>query len=119
MDDEQIEEDTREEGLDPNLGRVEPILELAAVEHHLQCTDSDAQGHKTEEIEGLAMSMARLANKDQDAEAGDYADRQVDVEDPAPAVILGQTAAQHRAKDRPQHDPHAPDRDCLPVPLRR
>ena len=65
------------------------------------------------------MGVARLADKDQDSEAGNDADRQVDVEDPAPAVILGQPAAQHRAEDRPQHDPHAPDRDGLAVPFRR
>ena len=65
------------------------------------------------------MRVPRFADEDQDAEARDYADRQVDVEDPAPTVILGQPAAQHRAEDRPQHDPHAPDRDGLAVPFRR
>ena len=46
-------------------------------------------------------------------------DRQVDVEDPAPAVILGQPAAQHRPHDRAENRAHPEHRHRRAVPLRR
>src|SRR5215831_14324737 len=109
MNDEQIEGHSRNDRCDPDLRRVEPVLELTAVEQHLQRAYSNAQCHKAEEIEGLAVGVPRVADEDQDAEARYHSDRQVDVEDPAPAVILGQPTTEHRAKNRPQHDPNAPD----------
>ena len=41
------------------------------------------------------------------------ADRQVDEEHPAPVVIVGQPAAEHRAKDRADHHAAAEQRHCL------
>ena len=41
---------------------------------------------------------------------GQHAERQVDVEHPAPVVDVGQIAAERRAQDRADHDAHAPDR---------
>src|SRR5215469_9472769 len=119
MDNEQIKADTRNNRRDPNLGGIEPVFEWAAIKHHLQRPDGDAQCYKTEKVEGFAMGVTGITDKNQDAEAGDQPDGQVDLEDPAPAIVLGQPAAQHRAKYRPQHDPGAPDRYRLAVALRR
>src|SRR5215469_15860359 len=97
MDNEQIKADTRNNRRDPNLGGIEPVFEWAAIKHHLQRPDGDAQCYKTEKVEGFAMGMTGITDKNQDAEAGDQPDGQVDLEDPAPAIVLGQPAAQHRA----------------------
>ena len=63
------------------------------------------------------------------AEEGEHADRQVDVEHPAPAVILGQPAAEHRAEHRarpsrrrrtaPSRSPGAPADRCRAAPIAR
>ena len=55
--------------------------------------------------------------KSEDAEEGEDADRQVDVEHPAPVEDLGQPAAERRPDDRADHDAGAPDRHRLAVPL--
>ena len=60
------------------------------------------------------MHVAGLADKNHDAERAQHADRQVDVEDPAPAVILGQPAAERRPHDRPEHRADAEHRHRVP-----
>src|SRR3546814_9497860 len=50
---------------------------------------------------------------------GQRADWDIDVKTPAPAVVLGQPAAEHRTHDRTNHDAHAPDRHRLCLSLRR
>ena len=42
------------------------------------------------------IAMTAQEDKDQNAQRTDHADRQVDVEDPAPAVVIGQPAAERR-----------------------
>jgi hypothetical protein len=61
----------------PNLGRTKPILELTAVEQHLQRADRQTQRGEAEEVERLALGVARLADEDQDAERRERPDRQV------------------------------------------
>ena len=51
MDGEDPEAQRRQRRLDPDLERVEPVLELAAVEHHLQRADAEAQHGEAEEVE--------------------------------------------------------------------
>jgi hypothetical protein len=58
VDDEEIEAEAGHGRRDPDLGRAEPILELAAVEQHLQRADCQAQCHETEEVERLAVGGA-------------------------------------------------------------
>jgi hypothetical protein len=68
MDDEEVEAKPGDRRLDPDLGRTEPILELAAVEQHLQRADRQAQSGKAEEIERLAAAVTHLVHEDQDAD---------------------------------------------------
>ena len=65
------------------------------------------------------MGVPRLVDEDQDAQRGDHPHRHVDVEHPAPAVIVGQPAPERRTDNRAQYDTHAPDRHRLGVPVRR
>src|SRR5439155_21119728 len=69
---------------------MKPVLQLTAIEHQLQRTDPQAQREEPDEIERFVMHVAGLTDKNQNAQSAQHADRQVDKEDPAPAVILGQ-----------------------------
>ena len=51
VDDEQVEGERRQHRLDHDLGRGEPVELLAAVEHHLQRADGDAQHGEAEPVE--------------------------------------------------------------------
>src|SRR5438270_113566 len=75
--------------LDPDLDRAEPILQLAAIEQHLQRADRQAQCCETEKVKGFAMRPAGVVDEHQDADRGEHAKRQVDVEHPAPIVEIG------------------------------
>src|SRR6266436_2452591 len=103
MDDEEVEAERGDRRLDPDLGRAEPILELAAVEQHLQSADRQAQSGEAEEVECLAAAVTRLVHEDQDANRGENPDRQIDVEHPPPAVVASQPAAERWADDRAQY----------------
>jgi hypothetical protein len=83
------------------LGRAEPVVLLAAVEHDLQRADAEAEQGEAEEIETVAVLAPRLAHEGQDPDESEDADRQVDVEDPAPIVVEGEPAAERRPEDRP------------------
>ena len=119
MNDEQIQGEAGDRRLDPDLGRVEPILELAAVEQHLQGSDRDGERAKAQKIEALTPGMAGLMNEKKDAEEGNDADRKVNVKHPAPVVIIGQPAAEGGAGDRPDHGSGTPYRHRLAMPLGR
>ena len=61
----------------------------------------------------------RLGQKCRQAEEGKDADRQVDVEDIAPAIGLGQPAAEHGPQDGTGHHRDAPKRHGGSLPLLR
>jgi hypothetical protein len=119
VDDEEIEAQRGDDRLDPDLGRAEPVLQFAAVEQHLHRADRQAQRREAEPIEAFALRRPRVVDKDHDPGGGEHAGRQVDEEHPAPAVIVGQPAAERRPDDRPEDHAHAPDRHRLGVPLGR
>jgi hypothetical protein len=89
----QVEAEPGDRRLDPDFARMEPILQLAPVEHQLQGADPQAQRQEPDEIERFPMHVAGLANKYQVAQDAQHADRQVDEKHPAPAVLIGQPAA--------------------------
>ncbi len=103
MDDEQVAADPGHHQLDPGLRSAEPVVGLAAVQHQLQADHAEAEGEEAEQVElrGLVLPLAR--HEEPGAEEGHGAHRDVDEEAPAPAVVLGQPAAQGRAEDRAQH----------------
>ena len=96
---------------------MEPILELAAVEQHLQRADRDAQRGKAEKIEALALGLTGLMNEHKDAEEGNDADWQIDVKHPTPGVMVGQPSAERGTDDRTDHGSGAPYRHRLAMPL--
>src|SRR6266478_2941871 len=115
----QVEAEAGDRRLEPDFARIEPVLQFAAVEHQLEGADPQAQRQEPEEIERFAMHVAGLAHENQDAQRAQRADRQVDVEDPAPAVLIGQPAAERRPHDRPADRAHAEHCHGTAVALRR
>ena len=103
-------------GLDPDLRRAEPILELTAIEENLQRADRETEGAEAEEVEARAARL-RLAHISDEANGRQDADRHVDVEHPAPAVVVGQPAAEHRRQHGTEHHPLAPERHGATMPL--
>ena len=53
----------------------EPILELAAVEQHLQSAERDAERRKAKKIEMLGPRLTGLVNENKNAQEGYDADR--------------------------------------------
>ncbi len=92
---------------------------LAAVEQNLQGADAEAQRTEAEPVQFLLGVARGVGQKDPHAEKAENADRQVDIEDVAPRVVLGQPAAEDRAEDGPGHHRDAPHRHRRSLPLRR
>ena len=65
------------------------------------------------------MDVAGRPDEHQDANRAEDPDRHVDVEDPAPVVVLRQPAAEHRPHDRTHDRAGAEHRHGMPVTLRR
>ncbi len=95
--------------LDQDLGRLEPVAVGAAVEHELQGADADRQEGEAVEIE-LADAAHGVGHEQDDASQGGEADRDVDVEHPAPVEVVGEVSADGRADDRRHHHAGAPQR---------
>ena len=110
VDQEKIKSQAGEHGLGDDLLRGEPVLVLAAVQHQLQGADADRQHAEAEPVEAQTLLRSAARQEDHQAGGGEQTERQVDVEDAAPAVGLGQPAADRRAHDRPEHHADTPDR---------
>jgi hypothetical protein len=108
MDEEQVECRGGDDGLDDDLAGAEPVELFAAVQQDLQGADRQAQGAETEPIQLRRGVPCRLGQKSRHAEEGKDTDRQIDVEDIAPTIGLGQPAAEHRPKNGTGHHRDAP-----------
>jgi hypothetical protein len=98
-------------------GEANQSSDLAAIEHHLERAEPRSRAGKAEQIERRSRSNGVSGTIRRQTEPGEQADGGVDVEHPAPVVILGQEAAQRGADDRAHHDPDAPHRHRRCVPL--
>src|SRR4051812_34249255 len=116
---EQVKPEPGNRRLDPDLARIEPVFQLAAVEHQLQRADPETENEKADEIERLTTHVPGISDEYQDAERAQQANRQVDIKSPAPAVIFGQPATERRPHDRANNSPGPEYCHCVTVPLRR
>ena len=119
MSEEQVERRGADDGLDHDLAGAEPVEFFAAVQHHLPGSDRQAQRSEAEPIQLAHRVARRVGKKGRDAEEGEDADRQVDVEDKAPAIGGGQPTPEHRTQNRTGHHRNAPQGDCRSLPLLR
>ncbi len=118
MNQEQIEGDSAKRRLDADLRGAEPVLQLPAIQHDLQCTDSEAQRREAEKIE-RRMPCRRLTHGTQESEHGQDAKRHIDEKDPPPAVVFRKPAAEHGADGRTDDHSQHPDRHCPPLAFGR
>ena len=98
-------------------GGVEPLLALAPVQHELQAAEAQrpsARGPTSRSARACAgygesnrNALARTKPSD--------ADRQVDVEDPAPRPLVGEVAADRGPEDRAEDEADAPHRHGEPA----
>ena len=77
-----------------------------------------ASAAKPDPVE-VALALRGVGNVGRGEEERQRADRQVDVERPAPADDLGEPAAERRPDDRRHHHAHPPDRHRLAALVRR
>ena len=100
--------------------RLEPVVFLALVEHDFERAETDRDQREAQEVD-RTRSLARVAqvrrirdHARREQQRHD-ADRDVDEEDPAPRVVVGDEAAQRWSDRRRQHHRHAVDRERHPA----
>ena len=99
------DETDRDEPADRRLG---PLTELLVREADQQERDGDGEDRSAEDVEVAGRSrVLHRWQQPRDHEQRDDPDRDVDVEDPVPADLLGQEPADERADDErdPEHGP--------------
>ena len=102
--------------------RAEPVVLLSLVEHDLQAADADDQQADAPVVDASLLAMPqirRIEDENLRQDDRDDADGNVDVEDPAPTVIVGEPAAGDRTEHGRDHDAERPERHRLPALLRR
>ena len=102
--------------------RAEPVILLPFVEHDLQAADADDQQADSPVVDASFFAMpqvGRIPDENLRQDDGDDADGNIDVEDPAPAVIVGEPAAGDRTQHGRDHDAQRPEGHRLPALLRR
>ena len=86
----------------PDHVRLEPAGVLAAVHHHFEAAEAQRDQRQADEVHAalfLVLLPGRVFHHDGDEKNRDRADRHVDEENPAPARLVGDVAAERR----PQH----------------
>ncbi len=101
-DDEGDQSGDAAECLDANIARAEPILALAGVEQNLQRSQAEGEQADAPEIDAgiaLALEVRRIVDEARHHHQREDADGNVEVEDPAPGVVVGDPAAEGGADD--------------------
>ncbi|ABA48951.1 200 kDa antigen p200, putative [Burkholderia pseudomallei 1710b] len=95
--------------------RREPVLVLAAIEHHLQTAEADRDQRDADVVDRQAARAAafprRILDELDHRERSQHADRHVEQEHPAPREVVGDPAAERRAEHRRDDDRHGRDRE--------
>ena len=107
-DDERGEQDDRG-GEEPDRPAAAPAPVAAAQQREDERKETSGQEHEAEQVEAAMLLVARLVQVGERAEDAERADRQVDEEDPPPAGVLGEEAADERADRDGEPDRRAPD----------
>ena len=89
----------KEEGEDADEAGGEPVVLFALVEHDLQAAHGDGEEAEAEIVHvaqagEVGFDPGRIVDQAVDQDEGQNADRDVDEEDPAPGVVVGDPAAQ-------------------------
>ncbi len=106
----QVKAHRRHARLDDDFAGGEPVQRATSVEHHLKRADGQRKRAEADPVQPHRVAVRGFLQKRQQADRRHDTERNIDVEDPAPTVMIGQPAAQYRAADRADHHPHGPDR---------
>ncbi len=95
-------------------------LFLALVQHDLQRGHAHRQHAESPEVDSqrAAAHVRRIGDEHRDQDQAGHADWQVDVEDPAPGISVGDPPAQRGAEYGRGHDPQPEERHCFAALLR-
>ena len=115
----QVDAQPTKNGLSNDLGGREPILIMPAIEHHLHPTDTQRQHTEANPVEAQVKVAERARHEENKAQRCQYSKRQIDVENVAPVIHLGQVAAESGPKDRSDHYADAPDGHSFAALLNR
>ena len=101
-------------------GRIEPVLALAPVQDELQTAEAGDHQSEAPPVDPPGFSQIRRVEQERAGhEEAEHADRQVDVEDPAPRPLVGQVAADGGPEDRAEDEADAPHRHGEPALMER
>src|SRR5712672_3101470 len=101
--------------------RAEPVQLLPFVQHNLQTGNAERQvAHAPEIYFGCrAFDVARIEDKYAGQKHCQNSDRNIDVEDPSPAVAVGKPSSEHWAEHGGDHDTESPKPHGFAAILRR
>src|SRR6185369_17686345 len=115
----QFDPDQRDQGNDGNDAegdderRVEPVLLLPLIQHDLQRSHAGNQQKEPPVVDGersgSPAQILRIEDEEGAHDHGDYPDREVDVENPAPAHVVGDPPPESRTYDRTEHGANPED----------
>ena len=98
MHGEEVEAEPGEHRFGDDLVRAEPVLGLATVERELQAGQRDRQDGEARPVEARHFPFVLILHEEDDADGRRDAEGQVDEENIAPVVEVGQVAAECRAR---------------------
>ena len=121
MDDERHERHRAQNRQRRDQTRGEPVVFLTLVEHELEGADPDREHADAPVVDAPRRlpDVGRVEDEHPRHDERRDPDRNVDVEDPSPAVVVGQPAAQHRSENRRDDDPEPPEAHRLAAILGR
>ena len=106
-----------------DAGRIEPVAVLAAIQHDLQRAEPERDQRQPAIVDvahmrAIALHPGRILHQLRHGDECEDADRHVDQEHPAPRIVVGDPAPQHRPDDR--REDHRDRHQRKPLrPLRR
>ena len=108
-----------EPGENLNVLRRKPIFALPRVEHHLQRSDAQRQESNSPKIDAAvaALHVMRIEHEPVHQEKREHAHRQVEIKNPAPAVVISDPSAKRGPENRRQQNAEAERRHGMAVPL--
>ena len=121
LDDEADQRGNRDHDQREDEGRRQPVFFLSLVEHDLQGGDADREQAQAPIVDaaGAAHEIRRIEDVPLRHHEREHADWNVDVEHPAPRIVVGEPAAEHGTEDRRDDDAEAPEAHRLAAILRR
>ena len=107
-----------QEAEDADEGGGKPVILFPLIEHDLHAAHSDRQQPEADvvqfpEIGTIGFDPGWILDQAADQKEGEYADGQIDVEDPSPRVVVGDPTADRRSEGWRKHGDETIEREGL------